>query len=200
MSPARACMLDYARRHWLPEPDFDTVLGKGFYGTVFATSDPKRVVKMTKDHDEGLLMAAQMSWGLLGVVPCSGALHMPGDRWVLWKETLDHVGVLAWVEKGVEDFIPAWRDLTRMIEDRDPDLGKDPVDALYDMAEACPALRDICETCVGLYDAYGKIPGDMHEGNFGCWDNYDQLILFDAQMGALREKIDYESCKDKTDV
>lgn len=192
-------MLDYARRHWLPEPDFDTVVGKGFYGTVFATSDPKRVVKMTKDPHEGLLMAAQLNWGLPGIVPCFGALHVVKDHWLLWKEMLTHVGVQAWFLKGAEDFIPAWRDLTRMLEDGDPDLGKEPVDALYDMAEACPALRDICETCVGLYDTYGMIPGDMHEGNFGCWDNYDQLILFDAQLGALADQVDYESCSNVED-
>lgn len=196
-------MLDYARRHWLPEPIFSQPIGKGFYGTAYATTDPKKVVKMTSDNDEGLLMAAQLQHSFAGIVPCYGCLHVIRDKWLIWKEALDLVGYPAWFAKfGDEiagDPIDEWLDVARMIEDGDPGLGMSVEDALYGLAEKWPPLRDICETCVYLHDAYGMIPGDMHANNFGCWNNLDQMILFDAQMGDFAEHVDYESCENVED-
>lgn len=195
-------MLDYARQNGLPEPDFDALLGSGFYGKAYGTSDPKVVLKLTRDNDEGLLMAAQAQFDYPGIVPCRGAIQFPRGEWAIWKEALDRVGYDAWWyvfrevyrNKGTGDPLKDWLDTVRMIEVHDPELGKSPVDALYDLAEMWPGLSAICETCVYLYDTFQVIPGDMHAENFGCWDNHDQLILFDAQMGAFAEKIDYESC------
>lgn len=201
MTP-RQCMLDYAREGGLPEPDFDRLLGRGLYGSAYGTSDPEVVLKLTRDDDEGLLMAAQAKYNYPGIVRCHGAIRFPRGEWAIWKEALYEVGYPAWMRVFGEELIMRenhdpgtdWLELTRMIEDRDPDLGKHPTEALYDLAEMWPPLSAICETCVYLYDTFGLVPGDMHMNNFGCLENVDQMILFDAQMGAFAEKIDYESC------
>lgn len=197
----KKCIASYAQKHDLPAPDFSRELGRGFYGIAYATDDPKQVVKITEDMDEGVLMALQTASALPGIVPCYGCLKLAKNEWALWKEALHKVGEDAWEAVfggSLEDGILAHQDFWRVARIAE-DGAYTPLEFAGEMTrlqQTYYPLRDICETLLYLANAYQDIPTDMHINNFGCFNNGSQIILFDAQMGVLAQSIEYESCSD----
>jgi len=76
----------------LPAPRPQEVIGSGFNGTVYATTDPCLVLKVTHARPEAAWMAAQERMRLPGMATCRCAVDGGDGSFLVWRERLPAMG------------------------------------------------------------------------------------------------------------
>ena len=196
--PTGKCFDAYVAENGLPMPT-DELVGSGYNGVVYRTTNPKIFCKTTTDESEGLLMSLQADGAYSGIVPCHGAVELDRGLWIIWKEALHLVG-----EDAVSRFTDPYKfktpwnriitDVVEEISDGSLEIAEEHEDQLYGFVERYPFCRDIVETIIEIKQRYGFTPEDIHLGNIGTWIGYPQLVMFDAGMDELAEHVTYASC------
>lgn len=188
----------------------DFVLGCGMYGCVFQTEDPKIVIKFTRDDSEAEMLNFQQNMSLPGIVPVHFVLKMTKIQswraeYLIWRDRLDMCcseavkslmvehDLLNWVltdsDWGWEpsdQYGIALRTYKSLLEARN--VSKEEIQDFCDEMSGIPGLRDIAN---GLHELanFDVYLDDIHMKNVGRFNDYDQLIIFDATATGDTDKL-----------
>jgi hypothetical protein len=176
----------------MPQPD--KVLGCGNYGCVFETSKQNIALKFTTNADEAVFFNFQKEAKISGIVNIRFVLNVNRSGFLIWRDRLDTCCYDAikslLIEHGIPDTNYRNRDLNwnlceygaafEFYESSIYTRSKRKIQKQCENIASIPGLRDIGN---GLYELseMNMALSDIHAKNVGRFQNYDQLIIFDAE-------------------
>ena len=195
-------MVEYNEDAWrdafeefqLPKPVSNDILGCGYFGCVFGTEDPKVAVKITNDELEIALMRVLHEGSVSGFVKVFDTIELNRNYTAIWRDRLDLCCMDA-MEKLQEIYDMEYPPMQEDVEGatysqhiRAYELTVDEDDegeeALIKMSRV-PGLRDLANGLLSLIEFNRMSVADIHIRNVGVFNNYDQLIVFDAELEPL---------------
>jgi hypothetical protein len=186
----------------MPAPVKKDILGCGNYGCAFGTIDPRIMVKLTSSQNEAEFLNYQKEAKFNGVVSVHFVLYL-GRKigWMIWRDRLDSccesavgsllvehdlrhetfdAGVLAgrkfkaWDESVYGKAMSKYEALLRT-------GSNEAIQEICLKIAEIPGLRDIGQGLHDMAEYNDLFLGDLHLGNIGRFENYDQLIIFDGE-------------------